>query len=170
MTRRLTLACLVALSLAACGEQPAGEPADASPDVATEAATPATEPVATLVPTGPANPDSDFDRRGFAGSFGGTLPCASCPGIDTTLQLDADGSYTLTEVYQEQEDGAFQSEGTWTAEADDMRIRLDPASKADEDRLYAIESDDRLVQLGADGEPAAHPDDYALTRTAPAAR
>lgn len=152
-------ACIAVLSLAACQQQePPAEPAEPVAEAA-----PPTEP-APLIPT--ANPDGgDFDHKGFAGNFEGTLPCADCPGIDTTLQLAPDGTYVLGEVYQEGEDGAFKSEGTWAAEADGKQIRLDPASKSEEDRLYAIASQDELVPLGSDGEPAASGNEYRLTRS-----
>jgi len=35
----------------------------------------------------------------WAGTYSGTLPCASCPGIEMTLTLNQDGSYTMTTAY-----------------------------------------------------------------------
>lgn len=168
--KSFVLACAAAFALAACNQQPAAGPGPAT-GAAPDGEPAGPEAAATLIPTGPAGPAdaADFDPRAFAGRFSGTLPCASCPGIDTTLQLRGDGSYTLTEQYQEREDGAFTGDGTWTAEADGTRIRLDPGSKSEEDRVYAIEAGDRLVQLDAGGEPLADAD-HALTRTGTAAR
>lgn len=82
-----------------------------------------------------------IDSKAFAGRFGGTLPCADCPGIDETLRLDADGSFVLSDVYQER-----------------------PDNKTDRDRMYAIDSNDKLTQLGADGEVASSGLGYSLDR------
>lgn len=37
--------------------------------------------------------------------FRGTTPCADCPGIDTTLTLEARGTFTLSMVYLEKDEG-----------------------------------------------------------------
>lgn len=165
MNRKLlVLACTATFALAACRQDTPAAPADPATEAATDAAVEsAPAATATLVATGPANPDSDFDQRGFAGIFAGVLPCADCPGIDTTLQLDADGSYVLTETYQESGVAPRTSEGTWSAEADGGQIRLDPGSKSEQDRLYAISGDD-IVQLGAGGRPIDNGLDYRLAR------
>ncbi|MGV8940192.1 MAG: copper resistance protein NlpE [Lysobacter sp.] len=156
----LALACIGAFAMAACTQQSA----DPSTDVT--AAAPATEvesaPV-DVISSGQAS-DSSFDQRAFAGTFGGTLPCADCPGIDATLTLQADGTYQLTQVYQERPDSTWEMNGNWTAEADNRVLRLDPNSKTDEDQLYAIDTNDRIVMLAADGQPAASGMDYSLNR------
>lgn len=161
----LALACLGAFALAACTREPA-EPVADRPAAAEPADTAPT--TAPLTPTGQgtSSEDAGFDIKGFAGTFSGTLPCADCPGIDTTLVLDPDGSYVLTEVYQDSPDGRFETDGTWTAEADGTQIRLDPNSKSERDRLYAITSDDELAQLDLEGEPIESSLDYSLQRQA----
>lgn len=106
-----------------------------------------------------------FDSKGFAGIFRGTLPCADCPGIETRLQLEADGSYTLEETYLER-GGPYASTGTWTAEENGKRLRLDPNGKDQDDRLYAILSPDRLRLLDAAGSPIESDLPDELTRTA----
>lgn len=158
MSHRLPiLACLAVLGLAACGQEPA-EPATPAP--AESVAAPAPQP--ELVPSG-ATAAGSFDQKGFAGTFEGTLPCADCPGIDTSLELRADGSYAITERYQERP-ASNSGDGTWTVEDQDRTIRLDPNSKSEPDRLYRIESPDRIVQLGADGQPIDSGLDYGLSR------
>ena len=73
--QKLTLSILLALgaSLAAC-DQPKSD----ADKPATTQATPA-----------------------FIGTYKGVLPCASCAGIETTLELNADGSYRLTTLFLE---------------------------------------------------------------------
>lgn len=136
----LALACLAALALAACKrDEPAGTPAAAEPPPAETAAAPAA-PTDPIVPTADAPVEAPaFDKKAFAGRFSGG---------GAKLELKPDGGYVI-------EDSQGRMDGTWTVEADDKRIRLDPNTKAQEDRLFAIVGPDELGALGADGQPAA---------------
>ncbi|MCE7031617.1 copper resistance protein NlpE [Lysobacter sp. GX 14042] len=166
MSRKILIAaCLAALATAGC--QPSGT-ADApggSTTAASDAAPADVMPVDTPSPRADADAPA-LDMPAMAGTFEGTLPCADCPGIDTTLVLAPDGTFQLTDAYQER-DASNTTEGTWSVEADNRRIRLDPGNKDDVDRLFAIESASRIVMLGADGEPAASGLDYSLERRSP---
>jgi copper homeostasis protein (lipoprotein) len=161
--KHLTAACLVALvALAGCKRE-----TEAAPDVAPVAETQpvATTPAGVAPATEPApEANTALDTRAFAGNFSGTLPCADCPGIDTTLELNADGSFMLMETYQKRKAAPGMLEGTWTAEENGNRIRLDPNSKSEQDRLYAVTSHDQITQLGSDGAPVANGLDYRLKR------
>lgn len=154
----LTLAAAVLLTLAGCKpESPAGTPA------------PAVEPAATAPSAAVADearPKAAFDAKAFAGTFTGTLPCADCPGIETRLVLAADGTYAITESYQERSAPELKGDGTWTVEEDDQRLRLDPNSKSDNDRLFAILSLDEIRQLDAEGKPIDSTLPYNLRRSA----
>lgn len=159
MKRALLIpAALAALSLAACRP--------AAPDDAAPAPTAAAEPAPTAAPAplpeaAPAR--QPFDQKGFAGTFKGTLPCADCPGIDTTLVLDADGTYTLDTVYQGKP-GTFSTDGTWTTEAGDTTVRLDPNAKSEQDRLFAIASKGELKALDLRGQPLPDTQPHSLLR------
>ena len=163
--KHLTAACLVALvALAGCKRE-----TEAAPDLAPVAETQpvATTPAGVAPATEPA-PEAGpaLDTKAFAGNFSGTLPCADCPGIDTTLELHTDGTFMLMETYQERKVEPAMLEGTWTAEENGSRIRLDPNSKSEQDRLYAVTSRDQIIQLGSDGTPAATGADSSLKRDA----
>lgn len=93
----------------------------------------------------------DFDRKAFAGTFTGTLPCADCPGIDETLHLGADGNFELTDVYRERAESTNVVRGRWSAEVGAGRIRLASGNERNVDRMYAIDDNDTLTQLGMDG-------------------
>lgn len=163
MNRKLlVVACAGLLALAGCQPEPADTAADTAA-AATDAVPAAVEP-GLMAEATPSDATPTFDQKGFAGTFSGTVPCADCPGIDATLALSPDGTFVLTQDRQGDEAGDGQVDGTWTAEADDTLIRLDPNSKTAEDQLYAITSNDVITQLGGDGQPA----DVTLTR-APAA-
>lgn len=158
----LALACLTLIAVAACKPQSA-EPATDMPAPTVTDITPA--PV-DVVSTGgdQASDNANFDLRDFAGTFSATLPCASCPGIDTTLVLNADGSYELNEAYQDEDGAPLKTDGTWTVQ--DEQIRLDPNSKSEPDRLFAITSKQEITLLDASGNLAESGLDYSLDRQA----
>lgn len=56
-------------------------------------------------------------------SYFGVLPCASCPGINTHLDLLANGSYLLSETYQGKADGSVSQLGRWTLEGDRLLLQ-----------------------------------------------
>jgi copper homeostasis protein (lipoprotein) len=166
MKRILTVA-LAALALAACQRESPAPVATDAPAAAAPAtdATPVAATETTMAQAGVQPGPGAIDNKAFAGKFTGTLPCADCPGIDETLELGADGSFTLTDVYRERPQGTFSMQGTWSTDADGKRIRLDPGSKAEVDRLFAIDDNDTLTLLGADGEGAADAPDMHLQRS-----
>ncbi|MGY0619779.1 copper resistance protein NlpE [Lysobacter sp. A378] len=161
----LALACLTVLTVAAC------KPPSAEPAADTPAVTETTPAAVDVVSTGDNMPsdnqpsdNANFDMRGFAGTFSATLPCASCPGIETTLVLNADGSYELSETYQDEDGAPVSTDGTWTVLAE--QIRLDPNSKSEPDRLFAITSQQEITLLDASGNLAESGLDYSLDRQA----
>lgn len=158
----LALACLAALALSACNK-PAEAPA--APAEAPKAAEPAPAPEPAPVAEAP---KAGFDVAAFAGSFSGTLPCADCSGIDTKIEFKADGSYAVEETYQGKKDGAFKGDGTWTAEEDGKRLRLDPNSKTDPDRLFEVVSHEEIRQLDTEGKAIASQANLSLKRASAA--
>ena len=161
MNRKLLLIALAStLAIAACKPQAPAEPAVPATDAAK-----ATEPAPVAVESAPAATPADvpFDVKGFAGEFSGTLPCADCPGIDTTISLKPDGSYAVHEVYQGKA-GGFDGDGTWTAEENGKRIRLDPNSKSEQDRLFTVKSNDELETLDMEGKPIDTAAPHSLKR------
>ena len=165
MNRKLLLAVMAStLAFAACKPQAPAEPATPAADAA-PVATPEPAPAPVAVESAPAGTAADvpFDVKGFAGTFSGTLPCADCPGIDTTVTLKPDGTYTLHGAYQGKTD-SFHGDGTWTAEENGQRVRLDPNSKSEQDRVFAVQSNDEIESLDLDGKPIAREMPHALKR------
>ena len=133
MNRKLlVLALLAAVAATACKPQ---APAETTPT--TDAQTAAEAPAPVAVESAPAKSAADvpFDVKGFAGTFA---------TADTKITLNADGTYKLS--------GAAQGDGTWTAEEDGKRVRLDPNSKSEEDRVYVIATNDQLDLADASGK------------------
>ena len=137
----VALACLVLIALAGCqpeSTEPVAPVENLPAAVAVEVA------VANAVPS---ERTSTFDQRSLAGTFTGTAG-----GVESALALAADGSFVLSETQAGSNDKGT-IDGTWTVEAEDRHVRLDPNSKAEPDRLFAITSSDRITALGSNGEP-----------------
>ncbi|HVR81366.1 MAG TPA: copper resistance protein NlpE [Luteimonas sp.] len=166
-----TLGLTALVAFAGCKRESVPAP-EVAPPAATQPATTQAPPDATAGTDATAVVDqsmaanSGLNTKAFAGNFSGTLPCASCPGIDTALELHTDGSFVLAETYQGGKHAPVKVDGTWTAEANGSHIRLDPNSKSEQDRVYAITSHDQITQLGSDGQSAANGLDYSLKRDA----
>lgn len=97
-----------------------------------------------------------------AGVYFGVLPCADCSGIETTLEIMADRSYKLTQVYLEKEDGRFESSGTIVWEPETNMITLGEG----EDMMKFKFEGDQLIVLDKDGNKATGElaDKYVLNK------
>lgn len=81
----------------------------------------------------------------WAGTYQGTLPCASCSGIRTTLTLEDNGHYRLSEVYLGNPETVADSNGTfnWNAAGDTITL-------FGENRRYFV-AENQLIALSPDG-------------------
>lgn len=156
----------LALALAAC--KPAAGPASETPPTDTAAAPTQSGALAgtdaTAVVHHARSDPAGFDRKAFAGSFSGTLPCADCPGIDMHVDIDADGTFRANETYQDR-DTTVEMAGTWTIDADGRRLLLDPDSKDEADRHFEIVSKDEIRMLDTEGNPVESALNYSLRRS-----
>lgn len=84
----------------------------------------------------------------WSGRYYGVLPCASCEGIETTLILQEDGSYLLTETYKQRQPFTEKTEGRFTWRKPQEIFQLD---KAGGERLYQI-GNGQIWALDADGK------------------
>ena len=135
-------AMLTAITLTACKPQ---TPAPAAP--VSTATAPAAQAPATIT-----------------GTFSGTLPCADCAGIDSTLVLTADGKYHLTDAYQDKDHSSFVSEGEYSLESGGKILHLRPSNKDEYDGYYAIVSPTQLSMLDREGKAIASKLNYTLSR------
>lgn len=165
-TRALVpLSLVLCFALAACAPEPDAAPASATPKAA-EPTVPA-DPLlagtdASAVIRHEAADPAGFDRKGFAGTFAGILPCADCPGLETSLQIHADGTFSQHEVRQGAE--TAHTTGTWTVDSEGRQLLLDPDSKQADDRRFAIVSRDEIRLLDAAGAPLAGDGNTSLRR------
>ena len=83
-------------------------------------------------------------------SFSGTLPCADCAGIETTVALFSDTTYRLRERYQGKPGAPVVSMGRYTH--DGATLTLDGVGRT---VRFAVVGDDSLRLLDQSGTPIA---------------
>lgn len=153
---------LATLAVAGCKREaaaPTAPAADAAPAEETKNA------VISQVDHGsPSSAAPGFDAKAFAGSYAGILPCADCPGIDTTIVFVPEGGYTLSEIYQDGDGSSFVTKGTWAVKEDGKTVQLDPEDKEERDRWYEVVSATELRALDSEGKPIEGKLDYSLRR------
>ena len=103
------------------------------------------------------NAETSLDYRG---TYRGVLPAADCPGIETTLTLKPDGTYSLHEEYLER-DARFDAEGAYTLHGNLLTLEGSDTTwyKVEENRLRRLTTDRKEVE----GPLAEH---YVLRKTA----
>lgn len=84
----------------------------------------------------------------FCGTYNGTLPAASNPGIETTINFDKDHTFQAKLVYIDEKDGVFYERGTY--QINDNLITARPAD--DDTQYYQIEKG-QIRRLDSDKKP-----------------
>lgn len=85
----------------------------------------------------------------WEGKYAGTVPCADCEGIETTLTLEKPDSYKLILKYLGKSDSIYTSEGSFIWHKDGMRISLDDEKYSGTDYLVAENQVFLLDKVGA---------------------
>ena len=110
-------------------------------------------------------------------TYHGVLPCADCPGIDTTVELFAaatqatHGPYLIKHVYQERK-SSYTETGTWTLEKgtpDDASASvyvLKPKTGSGSTNFLRV-GDDEIKQLDNDRKPFTGTVNFSLKRVTP---
>ncbi len=87
----------------------------------------------------------------WAGTYTGVLPCADCPGIETSLTLNNDLTYSMTMTYQErdtknEESGAFKwlNNGSTIALYNDKNEVI-AQYKVGENQLFQLDGDGNII-------------------------
>ena len=98
----------------------------------------------------------------YLGTYEGTLPAADCPGIQTTLTLNPDGTYELHMKYIDR-DAEFDTKGGYSVRGN--LLTLTPEN-GEEVEYYKVE-ENRLRRLDADKQPITGPlaENYVLKKT-----
>ena len=86
----------------------------------------------------------------YQGTYTGVFPAADCPGIQTTLKLNPDGTYELHLKYIDR-DAEFDETGVFTVKENLLTLaQLDDGSE----EYYKIE-ENRLRMLDAEKQPVS---------------
>ena len=134
MRKILILVCYCFL-LAACGNS-------AKTNNSTSADSTATEVVDIH------NAETSLD---YEGTYKGVFPAADCPGIETTLTLNPDKTFTLHSVYIDR-DSSFDEKGTYTLEGNILTLKEEGGEisyyKVEENKVRLL-NDDKQEITGA---------------------
>lgn len=91
-----------------------------------------------------------------AEEYTGSLPCADCDGIDISLQLNKNETYTMISVYKgsdvDSSNKSFKDNGTWSMHGDDT-LYLTNASQS----TKYIKTGADLIQLDGSGNKITGP-------------
>lgn len=94
---------------------------------------------------------SSFNSLDWAGMYTGTLPCADCEGIMTTIVLSDDLTYLLSTSYLGKDGGVFEERGRFSWSPDGSTITFDgikqrPASfRVGENTLRQLDMDGHVI-------------------------
>ncbi|MDR2980141.1 MAG: copper resistance protein NlpE N-terminal domain-containing protein [Bacteroidales bacterium] len=106
--------------------------------------------------------DNSENSLDWSGIYSNVLPCADCEGIQTTIVLNRDNTYTKTWRYLDRDVSSFTASGTFSWDADGRKITL---SDIAETPLQYLVGENRLLQLDMEGMeiPTDQQDLYTLT-------
>lgn len=84
----------------------------------------------------------------YYGEYKGTIPAADCPGIEVTLTLNKNNTYTLNNIYIDRKNAEFKEEGTFNVKGNLLTLK----EKSGGESYYKVE-EGRVVMLNADKQP-----------------
>ena len=95
----------------------------------------------------------------YEGTYKGVFPAADCPGIETTLTLNPDKTFTLHSVYIDR-DSSFDEKGTYTLEGNILTLKEEGGEisyyKVEENKVRLLNDDKKILSLSKDtGNKAA---------------
>jgi copper homeostasis protein (lipoprotein) len=85
----------------------------------------------------------------YLGTYKGTMPCADCPGIETSLELSEDFTFVLTRKYVGKATKATETKGTYSWNHSENAIMLD--NLKNQPNQYLVD-DGSLIQLDMVGK------------------
>lgn len=94
-------------------------------------------------------------------AYTGTLPCASCPGIDYELRLE-EGQFTEFKRYIDRDPGHFTQTGSWEISGD--RLTIEPEDVSDRKEFIITNERLRLLKMDGDQIDGDLADNYILER------
>lgn len=110
--------------------------------------TPSETETKEIVPTG----DTSENALDWNGQYKGTLPCADCSGIATTLTLKTDGSFKRVVFYKDKSSQAIVERGTfeWDDSGSIITLQIENGSsqsyKVGENQLWHLDADQEIIE------------------------
>ena len=101
------------------------------------------EPVVTPMP------DNSMNSLDWQGVYQGTMPCADCAGIETTLLLEGNNTYSLKTKYLGKSEEVFEKTGDFKWDANGNNIQLVGITNAP--YKYRV-GENNLLQLDMEGK------------------
>ncbi len=97
------------------------------------------------------------------GVYRGLLPCASCPGILTSITLNNNKTFEKTDFYLQEKNGSLKEKGTFSFTNDGNNIILQPEQGVT--TKYAV-GENKLIMLDKNGKKSssALADKYELSK------
>ena len=104
------------------------------------------------------SPAQQQELKPMQQSWRGTLPCADCEGIDTSLFLEKDGTWVMNQGYQGGKAAAeFAAYGAWARTADKLVL-----TDSQGDKTYFRAKGEALEMLDQEGNPIESSLNYTL--------
>ena len=88
----------------------------------------------------------------YEGIYKGTLPAADCPGIEATLTINQDSTFTLNYIYIDRKDAKFDDKGTYTIDGAILTTQGDDGAVT----YYKVE-EGQVRMLDAEKQPVTGP-------------
>lgn len=130
--------------LASCSKQKPQEVTAISTDTIATVQIPADT---TASPATAATADNSQNSLDWNGTYEATVPCADCPGIKTTLTLNKDKTFSITEEYIDRK-SKNEDKGTFVWDATGSIITLNGKSAK---YKYKV-GENKLIQLDLEGK------------------
>ncbi|WP_273006445.1 copper resistance protein NlpE [Chryseobacterium sp.] len=134
-----------ALFLASCSKKETVETSGTSTDSATAVQPVATDSITKATPT--AAGDTSENSLDWNGTYEAVVPCADCPGIKTSLTLNDDKTFSITEEYLDR-NSKNQNKGSFTWDTTGSVITLKGKTA---NYKYKV-GENILIQLDMDGK------------------
>ena len=143
-SKMLILGIASAAFLASCTKEKTTETTAPATDSAT-VQTPPSDSITKATPSAPG--DTSENALDWPGTYDAVVPCADCPGIKTSLTLNNDKTFSITEEYIDRK-SKFDDKGSFEWDATGSVITL----KGKTAKYKYKVGENMLIQLDMDGK------------------
>jgi uncharacterized lipoprotein NlpE involved in copper resistance len=88
----------------------------------------------------------------WSGTYAGTIPCADCEGVEITMNLNDDLSFTAMAIYLGKSTSPFEARGSFTWLEDGARIQLSGIDPSAMPNIFKV-GENKITCLDHDGNP-----------------